>query len=32
MGNVALTYTFPEEITESMGPNSFYTVTQPMEP
>ena len=31
-GNVIWTYTFPEKVTASMGSDSFYTITQPMEP
>lgn len=31
-GNLMISYSFPEEIVVSMGPDSYYTVSQPMEP
>lgn len=31
-GNVIWSYIFPEEVAASIGSDSFYTITQPMEP
>lgn len=31
-GNLMISYSFPEEIVVSMGPDSYYTVSQPLEP
>ena len=31
-GGLLYTYLFPDEIVESMGPESYYTISQPIEP